>query len=182
MIKSCCCFFKWDCCIDELSLALKHLVLNSLSHYTLQSPESASHPSHLYVGNKFTLHSMFNKLLFGYNTVPINIDYVNDILNDHDVYERTKSKCYLNTIGDLFLCIFIITLPWHSVKCFNQFVNLQTKQKRYWNRTVPYTIYTTVTSVLSIDPPPSLSKAWKIQPSLSSWVSSLGAVLTNMYS
>ena len=55
---------------------------------------------------------MFDKLLFGYNTVSINIDYVNDILNDHDVfYERTKPKCYLNTIGDLYFCIFIITLP-----------------------------------------------------------------------
>lgn len=53
---------------------------------------------------------MFDKLFFGYDTVPINIDYVNNILNDHYVYEKTKSKCYLNTIGDLFFCIFIISL------------------------------------------------------------------------
>ena len=86
---------------------------------TSHSPEYQSLPRtlyispsnlHLYVGNKFTLHSMFDKLFFGYDTVPINIDYVNNILNDHYVYEKTKSKCYLNTIGDLFFCIFIISL------------------------------------------------------------------------
>ena len=27
------------------------------------------------------------------------------------VYERTKSKYYLDTIGDLYFCIFIINLP-----------------------------------------------------------------------
>ena len=40
---------------------------------------------HLYVSNKFTLHRMFDKLLLGYNTIPINVDYVNDILKEQEI-------------------------------------------------------------------------------------------------
>ena len=80
---------------------------------------------------------MHDKLLLGYNSISININNVNDILNDHAIMwmEINKKFGYPNTVGNLFFCIFVIHLPWHSVEGLNKFVNLQIHW-RYENQCV----------------------------------------------